>query len=59
MDSVDLIGDVESPSNHDDLVMVVFEVLLALTFLFGSVLNTILVAVFVRRRGFRSQISNR
>ncbi len=37
----------------------VFEVLLGATFILGSVLNTVLVVVYCRRRGFRSQISNR
>merc|ERR1712223_1160501 len=38
---------------------VVLEVILVLVFIFGSLLNTILVAVFCRRRGFRSHMSNR
>jgi len=38
---------------------VVLEVILVLVFIFGSFLNTVLVAVFCRRRGFRSHMSNR
>ena len=41
------------------IVVVVMEVLFAATFLLGSVLNTLLLFVYCRRRGFRAQISNR
>ena len=36
-----------------------FEVAIALIFCIGSILNTIMVIVFFRRRGFRSHLSNR
>eukprot|EP00095_Tigriopus_kingsejongensis_P012242 maker-scaffold87_size395581-snap-gene-2.15 protein:Tk12242 transcript:maker-scaffold87_size395581-snap-gene-2.15-mRNA-1 annotation:"5-hydroxytryptamine receptor 6" len=39
--------------------MFLIEILLALCFFIGSFLNTILLLVYVRRRGFRSQISNK
>jgi len=41
------------------IIYTVLEVILALVFLMGSILNSILVLVFFRRRGFRSHISNR
>jgi hypothetical protein len=40
-------------------IVVVMELLFAATFVLGSVLNTLLVVVYCRRRGFRAQISNR
>ena len=45
--------------NKGAIIYTVLEVILALVFLMGSILNSILVLVFVRRRGFRSHISNR
>ena len=40
-------------------IFLVLEVLIGLVFLIGSVLNSVLMAVFFRRRGFRTSISNR
>jgi hypothetical protein len=42
-----------------DAVAVVFEVLISICFLLGFLLNGVLLLVFVRRRGFRAQMSNR
>ena len=41
------------------ILYVTFEVAIALIFCIGSILNTIMVIVFFRRRGFRSHLSNR
>ncbi|TRY70265.1 hypothetical protein TCAL_16394 [Tigriopus californicus] len=41
------------------VLMVLIEITLVVCFLLGSALNTILLLVYIRRRGFRSQISNK
>ena len=45
--------------SHDDVPMIVIEVLMAFCVVIGSFLNVTLVAVYIRRRGFRAQTSNR
>ena len=49
----DEIGDVAVA------VVVVLEFVFVVAFVVGVVLNTLLLVVYCRRRGFRSQISNR
>ena len=49
----DEIGDVAVA------VVVVLEFAFVVAFVVGVVLNTLLLVVYCRRRGFRSQISNR
>ncbi len=46
----------QQPQQSD---FVTFEVLLVLIFVIGTSLNLILVLVFIRRRSFRSHLSNR
>ena len=48
-----------SEEYENPTLLIVFEVILALIFCIGSVLNTVIVIVFFRRRGFRSHLSNR
>jgi hypothetical protein len=49
----------ENFSELPSAIFILLEVLISLVFLIGSVLNSVLVAVFFRRRGFRTSISNR
>lgn len=44
--------------NHDLFILVVLEVIICITFIVGTILNTVLVILFFRRRGFRT-LSNR
>ena len=44
--------------NTDLFILVLLEVIICITFLIGIILNTILVILFFRRRGFRT-LSNR
>ena len=40
------------------LIMIILDVIICIMFFIGSILNTILVILFFRRRGFRT-LSNR
>ena len=40
------------------LIMIILDVIICIMFFIGSILNTILVLLFFRRRGFRT-LSNR
>ena len=42
----------------DLFILVLLEIIICLTFLIGIILNTVLVILFFRRRGFRT-LSNR
>ena len=52
-------NDMNNEENMLPILYVTFEVAIALIFCIGSILNTIMVIVFFRRRGFRSHLSNR
>ena len=51
--------DQNNEENMLPILYATFEVAIALIFCIGSILNTIMVIVFFRRRGFRSHLSNR
>ena len=44
--------------DSDLFILVLLEVIICITFLIGIILNTVLVILFFRRRGFRT-LSNR
>ena len=48
----------EDANITDFVVLVVLEVTICITFIAGTILNTVLVILFFRRRGFRT-LSNR
>jgi len=52
-------NDMNNEENMLPILYATFEVAIALIFCIGSILNTIMVIVFFRRRGFRSHLSNR
>jgi hypothetical protein len=58
-DQDQITSGMTSGNSSSNVITIVLEVILAIIFFTGVILNTILVAVFVRRRGFRSHMSNR
>ena len=58
------LSDLENLDSSEDafksdlIILVVLEIIICITFLIGTILNTILVILFFKRRGFRT-LSNR
>ena len=55
---LDELDQPEDAKTTDFIILVVLEVIICITFIAGTILNTVLVILFFRRRGFRT-LSNR
>lgn len=55
---LDELYQFEDDTSTNFFILVVLEVIICITFIAGTILNTVLVILFFRRRGFRT-LSNR